>query len=43
MRAVVNQVYKLTLRASGGVDITPRLPAAVVGTRDGAADAGVAP
>jgi len=42
VRAVVNQVYKLTLRASGGVDITPRLPAAVVGTRDAGGDAGVA-
>lgn len=27
----VGQVYKLTLRASGGLEITPRLPAAVTG------------
>ena len=29
--AVEGQVYKLTLRASGGLEITPRLPAAVLG------------
>jgi len=38
VKAVVGQVYKLTLRASGGLDITPRLPAAMVG--GGAQDAG---
>jgi hypothetical protein len=31
IRAVAGQVYKLTLRSSGGLEITPRLPAAVVG------------
>lgn len=31
VKAVTGQVYKLTLKASGGLDITPRLPAAVVG------------
>jgi len=41
MQAVLGQVYKLTLRSSGGLDITPRLPAAVVGKRSAAPDAGV--
>jgi hypothetical protein len=41
MKAVPGQVYKLTLRASGGLDITPRLPAAVVGAR-AVPDAGAA-
>jgi hypothetical protein len=31
MKAVVGQVYKLTLRASGGLEITPRLPSSMVG------------
>ena len=31
MRAVSGQVYKLTLRSAGGLEITPRLPAAIVG------------
>lgn len=31
IKVVQGQVYKLTLRASGGLDITPRLPRAVVG------------
>lgn len=31
IRPVPRQVYKLTLRASGGLEITPRLPAPVVG------------
>lgn len=31
VEAAVGQVYKLTLRASGGLEITPRLPAAVTG------------
>jgi hypothetical protein len=31
VKVVKNQVYKLTLRKSGGLQITPRLPAAVVG------------
>jgi hypothetical protein len=30
VKAVEGQVYKLTLRASGGLEITPRLPAAVL-------------
>jgi hypothetical protein len=30
IKPVVGQVYKLTLRASGGLDMTPRLPAAVL-------------
>ena len=33
MKVVPGQVYKLTLRASGGLEITPRLPAAVTGAR----------
>lgn len=32
VKAVAGQVYKLTLRAAGGLEITPRLPAAVVGS-----------
>jgi hypothetical protein len=35
MRAVKGQVYKVTLRASDGVSITPRLPGAMVGDADG--------
>jgi hypothetical protein len=31
VKAVQGQVYKLTLRQSGGLQVTPRLPAAVVG------------
>lgn len=31
VKAVEGQVYKLTLRASGGLEITPRLPSALVG------------
>ena len=31
MKVVQGQVYKLTLRKSGGLQVTPRLPAAVVG------------
>jgi hypothetical protein len=31
IKAVQGQVYKLTLRASGGLEILPRLPAAVTG------------
>ncbi|GAC1393513.1 MAG: hypothetical protein NVSMB47_00960 [Polyangiales bacterium] len=31
VRAVAGQVYKLTLRASGGLAIVPRLPAAMLG------------
>ena len=31
VKVVKSQVYKLTLRKSGGLQITPRLPAAVVG------------
>ena len=31
MKAVQGQVYKLTLRAAGGLEMTPRLPAALVG------------
>lgn len=31
IQPVAGQVYKLTLRASGGLEITPRLPAAVTG------------
>jgi hypothetical protein len=31
VKAVQGQVYKLTLRASGGLEIQPRLPAAVTG------------
>jgi hypothetical protein len=31
VKAMVGQVYKLTLRASGGLEIVPRLPAAVLG------------
>ena len=31
VKVVKGQVYKLTLRKSGGLQITPRLPAAVVG------------
>ncbi len=31
VKVVQGQVYKLTLRRSGGVQITPRLPAAVIG------------
>jgi len=31
MKAVAGQVYKLTLRSSGGLDIQPRLPTAVLG------------
>ena len=30
VKAVAGQVYKLTLRASGGLEISPRLPAAVL-------------
>jgi len=30
VKAMVGQVYKLTLRASGGLEIVPRLPAAVL-------------
>jgi len=30
IKAVAGQVYKLTLRASGGLEISPRLPAAVL-------------
>ena len=33
IKPVVGQVYKLTLRAAGGLDIQPRLPAAVLGSR----------
>lgn len=32
VKVAVGQVYELTLRASGGLDIVPRLPAALVGT-----------
>jgi hypothetical protein len=35
-RAVEGQVYKLTLRASGGLEITPRLPPAVLEAGGGA-------
>lgn len=43
VRAVVGQVYKLTLRASDGLQIVPRLPAAVVGSGTATgADAGSA-
>jgi hypothetical protein len=42
VKAVAGQVYKLTLRASGGLEITPRLPSAMVGDQapreQGAAD-----
>ncbi len=38
MKAIPGQVYKLTLRAGGGLSMVPRLPAAVVGDR--ASDAG---
>jgi len=31
VKVVPGQVYKLTLRASGGLEIQPRLPAAVTG------------
>ena len=31
VKAVSGQVYKIVLRASGGLEITPRLPAAMVG------------
>jgi hypothetical protein len=31
VKPVAGQVYKLTLRASGGLEVTPRLPAAVTG------------
>jgi hypothetical protein len=40
IRAVSGQVYKLTLRSSGGLDIVPRLPAAVVGNGPPRLDAG---
>ena len=33
MKPAVGQVYKLTLRASGGLNMTPRLPAAVLRKR----------
>jgi hypothetical protein len=33
IKPVAGQVYKLTLRAAGGLEITPRLPAAVTGAR----------
>lgn len=33
VRPVLGQVYKLSLQASGGLDITPRLPAAVLKKR----------
>jgi hypothetical protein len=35
IRAQAGQVYKITLRASGGLEIVPRLPAAVVGATQG--------
>ena len=38
VRAVPGQVYKLTLRRSGGLEITPRLPGAMVGKPPDAGD-----
>ena len=38
MKAVEGQVYKLTLRASGGLNMVPRLPAAVLRRKNRAAN-----
>lgn len=40
VKVVAGQVYKLTLRASGGLEIQPRLPAALTGARSGSPASG---